>query len=112
MGGALVRHHGEGKFEVHSAGVFDYPGRDASIHAKEALAEKGFAIDHTAQQINETLSEWEDIIVTMTENHRQIVLGHNPGVEKKVDTLYGVTEGISKEISDPILGSHSIYKET
>ena len=30
----------EGKFEVQSAGVFAYPGSDASVHAKEALAEK------------------------------------------------------------------------
>lgn len=92
--------------------MFAYPGSDASVHAKEALAEKGIAIDHTAQQINETLIDWADIIVTMTENHRQIVLGHYPGVEKKVDTLYGVTEGISKDISDPFGGSLSIYKET
>lgn len=56
--------------------------------------------------------DWADIIVTMTENHRQIVLGHYPGVGKKVDTLYGVTEGISKDISDPFGGSLSIYKET
>ncbi|MBK0074712.1 MULTISPECIES: low molecular weight protein arginine phosphatase [Bacillus] len=112
MAEALLRHHGGDKFEVQSAGVFAYPGSDASVHAKEALAEKGILIDHAAQQINETLLDWADIVVTMTENHKQIVLGHYPGVEKKLNTLYGLTEGIGKDISDPFGGSLSIYKET
>ncbi len=49
MAEALLRHYGEGKFEVQSAGVFAYPGSDASVHAKEALAEKGIAIDHASR---------------------------------------------------------------
>lgn len=93
-------------------GVFAYPGSDVSIHAKEALAEKGIVIDHAAQQVNDTLVDWADIVVTMTENHKQIVLGYYPSVEKKLDTLYGLTEGVSKDISDPFGGSLSIYKET
>ncbi|EEL03379.1 Low molecular weight phosphotyrosine protein phosphatase [Bacillus cereus BDRD-ST196] len=112
MAEALLRHYGEGKFEVQSAGVFAYPGSDVSIHAKEALAEKGIVIDHAAQQVNDTLVDWADIVVTMTENHKQTVLGYYPSVEKKLDTLYGLTKGISKDISDPFGGSLSIYKET
>ncbi|XLP21679.1 low molecular weight protein arginine phosphatase [Bacillus toyonensis] len=112
MAEALLRHHGGDKFEVQSAGVFAYPGSDASIYAKEALAEKGISIDHAAQQVNEALLDWADIVVTMTENHKQIVLGHYLSVEKKLNTLYGLTEGIGKDISDPFGGSLSIYKET
>ncbi len=112
MAEALLRHHGEGKFEVQSAGVFAYPGSDASIYAKEALIEKGISINHASKQINEALLDWADIVVTMTENHKEIVLGNYPNIEQKVYTLYGLTEGVSKDISDPFGGSLSIYKET
>ncbi|PEA88331.1 low molecular weight protein arginine phosphatase [Bacillus thuringiensis] len=112
MAEALLRHHGGDRFEVQSAGVFAYPGSDASVYAKEALAEKGISINHAAQQVNETLLDWADIVVTMTENHQHIVLGHYPSVEKKLNTLYGLTEGIGKDISDPFGGSLSIYKKT
>ncbi|MEM5648154.1 low molecular weight protein arginine phosphatase [Bacillus cereus] len=112
MAEALLRHHGGDRFEVQSVGVFAYPGSDASVYAKEALAEKGISINHAAQQVNETLLDWADIVVTMTENHKHIVLGHYPSVEKKLNTLYGLTEGIGKDISDPFGGSLSIYKKT
>ncbi|MCC2540779.1 low molecular weight protein arginine phosphatase [Bacillus thuringiensis] len=112
MAEALLRHHGGDRFEVQSAGVFAYPGSDASVYAKEALAEKGISINHAAQQVNETLLDWADIVVTMTENHKHIVLGHYPSVEKKLNTLYGLTEGIGKDIPDPFGGSLSIYKKT
>ncbi|MDR4133202.1 low molecular weight protein arginine phosphatase, partial [Bacillus cereus ATCC 10876] len=49
---------------------------------------------------------------TMTENNKQIVIGHYPSVEKKLNTLYGVIEGIGKDMSDPFGGSRSIYNET
>ncbi|MBJ7933446.1 low molecular weight protein arginine phosphatase, partial [Bacillus cereus group sp. N31] len=66
---------------------------------------------HAAQQVNEALLDWADFVVTMPENHKQSVLGHYPSVDKKLNTLYGLTEGIGKDISYPFGGSLSIYKD-
>ncbi|MEH7455877.1 low molecular weight phosphatase family protein [Bacillus pseudomycoides] len=112
MAEALLRHHGEDKFEVQSAGVFANPGSDASLYAKEALAAKGISITHASKQVTEALLEWADIVLTMTGNHKQLVLGYHPKVEEKLHTLYEFTEGISKDISDPFGGSLSIYQTT
>ncbi|WP_460291995.1 arsenate reductase/protein-tyrosine-phosphatase family protein, partial [Bacillus cereus] len=70
MAEALLRHHGEGKFEVQSAGVFAYPGSDASVHAKEALAEKAEGLDipnevmlYIANQIDSNIRELEGALI-------------------------------------------------
>ncbi|KFN02972.1 low molecular weight protein arginine phosphatase [Bacillus clarus] len=112
MAEALLRHYGGEKFEAQSAGVFAYPGSDASLHAKKALNEKGISITHASKQIDEVLLNWADIVLTMTENHKQIVLGYYPNVDGKLHTFYELTEGISKDISDPFGGPLSIYKAT
>ncbi|MBO1579675.1 low molecular weight protein arginine phosphatase [Bacillus sp. XF8] len=112
MAEALLRHYGKGKFEVKSAGVFASPGSDASSHAKDALAEKGIPILHASQQITEELLEWADMVLAMTESHKQLVLGHYPSTKEKVHTLYEFVEGTSKDISDPFGGSLSIYQST
>ncbi|EMA6343282.1 low molecular weight protein arginine phosphatase [Bacillus cytotoxicus] len=112
MAEALLRHYGRGNFEVQSAGVFASPGSDASLHAKEALAKKGISINHASKQVTETLIDWADIILTMTENHKQLLLGYYPKVKEKLHTLYEFTEGINKDISDPFGGSLSIYETT
>ncbi|ABS24027.1 low molecular weight protein arginine phosphatase [Bacillus cytotoxicus] len=112
MAEALLRHYGGGNFEVQSAGVFASPGSDASMHAKEALAKKGISINHASKQVTEILIDWADIILTMTENHKQLLLGYYPKAKEKLHTLYEFTEGINKDISDPFGGSLSIYETT
>ncbi|WP_459502001.1 low molecular weight protein arginine phosphatase [Bacillus sp. C1] len=112
MAEALLRHYGEEKFEVKSAGVFASPGSDASLHAKDALAEKGIKEAHASQQITEELLEWADMVLAMTESHKQLVLGYYPSASEKVDTFYEFVEGTSKDISDPFGGSFSIYQST
>ncbi|HEK9100993.1 low molecular weight protein arginine phosphatase [Bacillus pfraonensis] len=112
MAEALLRHYGKGNFEAKSAGVFANPGSDASLYAKNALAEKGIKAAHASQQITEELLEWADMVLTMTESHKQLVIGHYPSAGKKVYTFYEFVEGTSKDISDPYGGSLAIYQST
>lgn len=112
MAEALLRHYGKENFEAKSAGVFANPGSDASLYAKNALAEKGIKATHASQQITEELLEWADMVLTMTESHKQLVIGHYPSAGKKVYTFYEFVEGTSKDISDPFGGSLAIYQST
>jgi protein-tyrosine-phosphatase len=112
MAEAILRHYGGDMFEVKSAGVFAAAGSDASAHAKSALAEKGIDINHAATQLNEELLEWADVVLTMTNSHKQLILQYFPHVQEKVFTLYEATEEADKDISDPFGGSLEIYKET
>ncbi|PFA20978.1 MULTISPECIES: low molecular weight protein arginine phosphatase [Bacillus cereus group] len=112
MAEALLRHHGRGSFEAKSAGVFTNPGSGASLYAKDALAEKGIQAEHVSQQITEKLIEWADMVLTMTESHKQLVIGHYPGAGNKVYTFYEFVEGTRKDISDPFGGSLAIYQST
>lgn len=112
MAEALLRHHGRGSFEAKSAGVFANPGSGASLYAKDALAEKGIQAEHVSQQITEKLIEWADMVLTMTESHKQLVIGHYPVAGNKVYTFYEFVEGTRKDISDPFGGSLAIYQST
>ncbi|UOY91214.1 low molecular weight protein arginine phosphatase [Ectobacillus sp. JY-23] len=112
MAEALLRHHGQDVFEVKSAGVYAAHGSDASTHAKEALSEKGISIEHQASQLQEEQLLWADIVLTMTEGHKQTILHYFPAVKEKVSTLFEAASGIKGDISDPFGGSLRTYQQT
>ncbi|WP_028400655.1 low molecular weight protein arginine phosphatase [Ectobacillus panaciterrae] len=112
MAEAVLRHYGDGAFEVKSAGVFAAAGSDASAHAKSALEEKGIQINHTAAQLHEEQLEWADAVLTMTGSHKQLILQYFPNMQEKVFTLYEATDDRSRDISDPFGGSLEVYKAT
>ncbi|ENQ3107077.1 protein tyrosine phosphatase [Bacillus sp. 491mf] len=112
MAEALLHHHGKEQFDVQSAGVFAEVGTDASLHAKNALEEKGISIAHSSKLVTAELLEWSDVVLTMTAGHRQLLLAHHPEISEKVHTFYKFVEGTNKDISDPFGGSLAIYKAT
>ncbi|MDG4658497.1 low molecular weight protein arginine phosphatase [Ectobacillus antri] len=112
MAEALLRHHGQDVFEVKSAGVYAAHGSDASAHAKEALSEKGISIEHQASQLQEEQLLWADIVLTMTEGHKQTILHYFPEIKEKVSTLFEAASGTRGDISDPFGGSLRTYQQT
>lgn len=94
---------------IESAGIFAGEGESASENAIEAL--KKYNIDlsaHKTQPVTEDLLKQCDLILTMTEGHKQILEPLAPG---KVFTLleYAGSEG---DISDPYGGDLEEYSET
>ncbi|WNF37274.1 low molecular weight protein arginine phosphatase [Bacillaceae bacterium IKA-2] len=109
-------------FEVKSAGVNALPGMNASEGTIQVLAKKGIKLNHVSSQVNIELVGWADIILALTEGHKQQLIKNFPGFENKIYTL---KEAAFKEevenseqkissfsISDPFGGSIEVYEKT
>ena len=87
------------KTRARSAG-FTANGNPASLNAQLVASERGLDLSHhRSQEINEELVEWADVILCMTENHRQALLQYYPN--NKTFTLSDFARGIHRDIADP-----------
>lgn len=94
---------------IESAGIFANVGEKASENAIKALDEMGIDLTfHQTKPITEELIEKSDIILTMTQAHKELL---KPMAGGDVYTLkeYG---GGSGDISDPYGGDLEDYEET
>ncbi|KMK78266.1 low molecular weight protein arginine phosphatase [Alkalihalobacillus pseudalcaliphilus] len=99
-------------YEVRSAGIFAFPGSPASQGTTDVLKKRGISDieKHQAQGVTAELLDWADVVLTMTENHKQQLLMQYP-VANKVETL---TRYVSEngDIVDPFGAPTSIYEKT
>lgn len=75
--------------EVQSAGVAAIDGGNASNHAIQVLKEKGIHHPHRSQMVKEELIQWADVILTMTQSHKQVLISQFP---ESIDKIYTLTE--------------------
>lgn len=93
---------------IESAGIFAAEGETASEEAIKAVAKLGIDLtSHRTQPVTEDLIKQCDLILTMTEAHKQILA---PMAQGKVFTLleYSGSEG---DIQDPYGGDEEEYEE-
>lgn len=69
--------------EVRSAGISAVEGAPATKHALAALREKGVEFDHQSQSVQENLVDWADVILTMTDFHKQTLIQNFPNAIDK-----------------------------
>ena len=72
---------------VSSAGVFASPHGKASAHAVEALFEKRIALNHSSSPLSEEHIETADLVLAMTEQHKQLIEGRYQNSQGKVFTI-------------------------
>jgi protein-tyrosine-phosphatase len=99
-------------WEVSSAGVCAASGWPASDHSVEALREKGINISGlTSTTLTPALIADADLLVTMTNGHRQAILAAVPESEGKVFLLksFGIAQ-CAADIADPVGGSLNLYR--
>ncbi|WP_047150775.1 low molecular weight protein arginine phosphatase [Aneurinibacillus tyrosinisolvens] len=78
--------------QVQSAGIFASPGSAASSHAATVLDKKGITEAHQSQIVSESLIDWADLVMTMTESHKHTLLQQFPDYEDKIYTLKEYTD--------------------
>lgn len=99
-------------FEVLSAGLYTRDGLPASPEAIAAMKWKGIDLSkHKTQQVYPDLLRDADIILVMTESHRQVLLERFPDQLEKVFTI-GEFAGYDNEIADPFGRNQDVYMET
>ena len=92
---------------VMSAGVAATAGGGATPEAVQVLADRGLDLSaHITQPLNDRLVRHADLIFTMTQAHRQAVVGHWPDAAERTYLLCG--EHV--DVADPIGGPRELYR--
>ncbi|WP_442962088.1 low molecular weight protein arginine phosphatase [Pseudogracilibacillus sp. SE30717A] len=98
---------------VQSAGIFASPNEEANQNAIKALEERGLKIDHSAQTVTKKLLNWADLVLTMTEGHKRLLIDQFPEYQNKYNTLIEFsTNNQNGDIIDPFGGDLFKYEQT
>ena len=100
---------------IKSAGINAVSGLKANEKSTEVLAEEGISLEsHQTTPVNQELLEKTDIILTMTEWHKNVLIDRKSVKSEKVFTLkefVGKAEEKDINISDPYGQSETVYRD-
>jgi protein-tyrosine-phosphatase len=110
----LLREKAGDQLMVKSAGVAAANGGKASVHVETLLQEKGIEMNHASQMVTQELMEWADLVLTMTDSHKQYLSQIFPAKTKAIHTLkeYVSPSDTNLNISDPFGGTLPNYRAT
>jgi len=105
------------ELEVQSAGIMAFEGLPASGHAQQVMQEYGMSENHQTQRVTKKLLEWSDLVLTMTEGHRDVLIEQYPEFSNRIFTLKEYSykqkdKALSYDVEDPFGGSLDIYRKT
>lgn len=98
------------EIEVESCGIAAIEGQPASENARKVMEMEGIDLKkHKAKLLNQKVLD-ADLILTMTQGHKDFILNRFPKAKGKVFIL-GEFVGDYAEISDPFGQSIDVYKK-
>lgn len=98
---------------VKSAGIYALDGQNASKNAIKSLALDGIDISkHRANIIHRDLLEEADLILTMGNSHKEILISKYDFIKNKTYTLKEFAYGIDEDVIDPFGGDINVYNDT
>jgi protein-tyrosine phosphatase len=99
-----IEQHG---VSVMSAGISAMPGGAAASPAIEVMGEAGIDLRaHSSQPVTHEMIQYADLILTLTNGHRNAIVSRWPHLEKRTFTV----RRDNGDISDPIGGSVETYR--
>lgn len=111
MAEAILRSKGIADVAVRSAGVHAQDGWPITEHAKALIDEAKMPHTPVSKAVSRADLEWADLILTMTEAHKDSLTYGYPGVEHKTFTLKGFVQ-VDGDVHDPFGGSLATYRHT
>jgi protein-tyrosine-phosphatase len=89
--------------DIQSAGLQTFAGIPATAEAIEACKAKGVDISgHQSQPLSKSLILDRDLILTMTEKHKELILRKLPELAGKVELLSEFVGNGKVDVDDPI----------
>lgn len=86
MAEAMLRNRAS-HIQVKSAGVYAQAGAPSSRQTEQVLKNNEIDFSHKARVIDEAILTWADLILTMTHNHKELLLARYPEIEDKCYTF-------------------------
>ncbi|MBO1004800.1 low molecular weight protein arginine phosphatase [Pseudogracilibacillus auburnensis] len=114
MAAAIFNHLWSEKGEARSVGLFAANGANAAAHTVQVLKEEEIEINHSSKQLDVNDVEWASLVLTMTSQHKAMLMSQFPGAADKIFTLKEYVDGPDGEldIQDPYGGDLHIYRST
>lgn len=96
---------------VQSAGIFASNNEPANDFALEALKQKEITFQHTSQMVTKPLIEWADLVLTMTNQHRQTLIMQFPEFIDKYHTLIGYVNEENEQLHHKLAELTTLVEE-
>jgi len=107
----MLEKEGMNGIEVRSAGISAFEGQGASSQAIEVMKERGLDLSsHRATRLTSDLIRQADLILTMTESHKNLVKIMEPAAFDKTYTLKEYVGESPTDITDPYGQAVEVYR--
>ena len=112
MAEAILRSKAIDNVSVRSAGIYGRDGWPISLNAKTLIESADMPYTPNSKAVTDENVEWADIVLTMTQSHREALLHSYPEMGYKIFTLKGFAKSESTgDVQDPFGGDLETYRQ-
>lgn len=112
MAAAILKNKNIPNLEVRSAGIYAQAGSAMSQNAQHVLDQNNVKHHHRSTLFNEQDAQWADLILTMTNAHKEMVLHLVDDIADKTYTLNEYVAKDTRDVQDPYGGDVFVYEQT